>query len=69
MCLECGILRRIRLNFQKNFRRRGGWKSAVFARVFEGGFRKCGAQRWFFCGEFVVDCVIFVVVLMVIVWL
>jgi hypothetical protein len=42
------------------------WKNAAFARVFEGGFRKCGVQRWFFCGEFVVDCVVFVVVLMVI---
>jgi hypothetical protein len=42
------------------------WKSAAYARVFEGGFRKCGVQRWFFCGEFVVDCVVFAVTLMVI---
>jgi hypothetical protein len=33
--------------------------------VFEGGFGKCGAQRWCFCGEFVVDCVVNVARLMV----
>jgi hypothetical protein len=37
-----------------------------FVDVFEGGFRKCGAQRWCFCGEFVVDCVVNVVRLMVV---
>jgi len=37
----------------------------LFPVLFEGGFGKCGAQRWFFCGEFVVDCVVNVVSLMV----
>jgi hypothetical protein len=45
-----------------------GEKTAGFARVFEGGFRKCGAQRWCFCGEFVVNCVVNVVRWMVTFW-
>jgi len=32
-----------------------GRENHGFARVFEGGFGKCGAQRWLFCGEVVVD--------------
>jgi hypothetical protein len=36
------------------------------ARVFEGGFGKCGVLWWCFCGEFVVDCVVNVVRWMVI---
>jgi len=37
----------------------------VFLRVV---LEKCGAQRWFFCGEFVVDCVVNVAGWMVAFW-
>jgi hypothetical protein len=46
---------------------RGGLKAPVLLVVyFEGGFGKCGAQRWCFCGEVVVDCAVNVVSWMVV---
>jgi hypothetical protein len=36
-------------------------RNCAFAGIFYGDFGRCGVQRWCFCGEFVVDCVVNVV--------
>jgi hypothetical protein len=58
MCSGCGIFQKILRSFQKKYWRGWAGEDRGFARVFEGGFGKCGAQRWSFCGEVVVDCVV-----------
>jgi hypothetical protein len=46
------------LNFRKNFGVVSRGIKRRFTGVFEGGFGKSGVQRWCFCGEVVVDCVV-----------